>query len=143
MIAHAAVDAGAGAKSGQRAQAIVHGITAGGDQIAGDQGQIGAGFVGHGHGAVEVLAAEERAQMNVGQMDQAEAFEVRRQTGDLQFLFPHAKPGAFDKRAIGQHGGRRGEQDGAERGEEMATRGMMHGRQNAPDQPQHGEAGEP
>ena len=66
MVAHAAEYARIRLQTGQRLQAILQRIASGGDQVAGDQSQMRPGFIGHRDGALQLLHAQERAQVNIG-----------------------------------------------------------------------------
>ena len=91
VIAQAPEDAGVGAQARQLPQTCIQRIAPGGDQIAGDQRQMRARLVGHIDGARQLAFAQKRAEMDVGQLNQAQAVEILGQVGKHQILFPQRK----------------------------------------------------
>src|ERR1700674_3787725 len=62
--------------------AIGNRITHTGDEIAGDDGEIGAEIVGHIHGAAHLGAGHVAAQVNIADLDDLHSVERSRQIGN-------------------------------------------------------------
>src|SRR5258708_10737952 len=75
VVAVAAPGAERSAKMANFFDAIGDGITAAGDEIAGDHGEVGAEIIGHIHGAANLGAGHIAAEVNVADLDNLHAIQ--------------------------------------------------------------------
>ena len=78
VIAVAAVDAERSAQVANFVHAIGHGIVHAGDEVAGDDGEIGSHIVGHVHHAAHRFARHVAAQVDIRNLDDLHAVQFRR-----------------------------------------------------------------
>ena len=112
MIAEAAEHPRIGAQTGQFPNGLIQRIASFGDQVASHYGEMGAEFVRHIDDPAGLAHGEERTDMKVADLDDAEAFQVRMKIGDGEVDFLHVKLGAFDNAAESDPGKRRGDGNG-------------------------------
>jgi hypothetical protein len=65
MVAQAAVNTRFGAQPVKDPHALFEVVPAPGNEVAGHDGYMGLGLIGHGHGQFKVAHGEERAVMDV------------------------------------------------------------------------------
>ena len=107
VVSQASVDARVHLQAGKLSDASVQRIAVAADEIAGDQGDVRTSLIGHGNGLSQLSFAQERAQMDVGQLHQAEAMQGFREVWENNLLFTQVEVKALDKHAVteGRHGG--------------------------------------
>ena len=125
VIAHAAEDAGIGFEARQLADAGIERIAPAADQVSGDQGKLGAKLEGGIDHAGEFGFTEEGAEVDVAEVQDAQAIEVRRQAGQRDIHLADAEIGALDKGSVAYHGKGRGH-EGAAGGIERAAAARVH-----------------
>ena len=81
VIAHAGEDAAIRSKPGNLTDGGFEGIAAPGDEIAGDDGQVRVQAVGQVDHSSEIGFAEERSEVNIAEVQQAESRQIRREIG--------------------------------------------------------------
>ena len=81
VVAVAAPDAERSVEMANLVDAIGDRITAPGDEITGDHGEIGSEFIGHIHGAAHLRAGHVVAEVNVTNLQDPHAVESGRQIG--------------------------------------------------------------
>ena len=142
VIAEAAQNAGVGAKAGELIETGVERVAMHGDEVAGDQRDVRAQFIGGVHYAGKFRGAEECAQMNIADLDQAQAGEIVWQSGYGHVHFANAKIGALEESSPAHYGEWRN--DGRAAGcEEPAAARRIHGIGRGFVRPNSGEAQEP
>ena len=100
VIPHAGDHAGVGLDARQLADAGVDRVAGGGDQVAGDGRQMRAQPVGGVDYARQLGLAQKRAQVNVAEVQQAQAVEVGGKSGNRHVDFAHAKVQPADQRTV-------------------------------------------
>ena len=103
-------NAGVRAQTRDLPQTSLQRIAGRGDQVAGDQRQMRAQFVGAIDHARQILLAQEGAQMDVAQVQQAQPVQAVGQIGNRNLHFAHMEIQALDERAVTHHGEWRGQQ---------------------------------
>ncbi len=119
VVAVAAIDAERGAQLAHFFDAVPHGVVHAGDQVPGDDGQVGADVIGHVHGAANRFAGHVRAQMNVADLDDLHAVKLRRQVVQRDFDAAQFVAQALGRKAVHHAQKRRGaghDAGGAEKG---------------------------
>ena len=108
MVTHASENARIGLQARELADAGIQGVAARGDQVAGHQGEVRPQAIGGIHHARQVGFAEESAEVNVAQLHEPEALQIRGQSGQREIHFAHAEIQAFDERSVtdGRYGSR-------------------------------------
>ena len=100
MIAHAGEHAGIGLETRQLADAGVHRVAKFGDQVAGDDREMRAQTVGGVDHAGQFALAQKRAQMNVAEVQQAQAIEAGGKSGNRHVDLAHTEIQPADQRAV-------------------------------------------
>src|SRR4029077_20371470 len=89
-----------GPQACQLPQTDVQWIACSADQIAGHQRQMRTRLVGHIDGAGQNAFAQKGAEMNITQLNQAQAVEVLGQVWEHQILFPQRKIDALYENTV-------------------------------------------
>src|SRR3989442_10503064 len=94
---------------------IGDGIASAGDEVAGDDGEVGAEIIGHIHSAADLGAGHVTAEVNVAELDDLHAIESGRQVGQgnldaanliVETLGGETVHGAEKRSGTGRGGGR-------------------------------------
>ena len=118
MIAHTGEDPGIGFDTRQLADAGIQGIAVAADQVAGDHGEVGVQLKGGIDHTGEFGLTKKRAEVNVAELEDAQAIEIVRQAGQRDIDLADSKIGALDECTVAHRGkGRR---------HERAARGVEH-----------------
>ena len=118
MIAHTGEDPGIGFDTRQLADTGVEGIAVSANQVAGDHGEVGVELKGRVDHTGEFGFTKKRAEVNVAQLEDAQAIEIVRQAGQRDIDLADSKIGALDECTVAHRGkGRR---------HERAARGVEH-----------------
>ena len=113
VVAHAAPYARVGAQAGQHVERGVERVALLRDDIAGDDGDMRPGFVGHRDGGFELSRRQERPGVDVRELHDPQAFQVRLQPGDRDRDLADLEALAADEGSVAGDGQRRGDGGGS------------------------------
>lgn len=127
VVAETAEKFSVDAEAAEEGDAVVEWVAAGGDKVAGDETNVGAGFVGNGDGALKVSGFEVGSEVDIGDLDKFESVKIEWEVGDGDFDFAELDVAPAGDDAVAERQRRGSNSEGLGGGQQAAAAGMEAG----------------